>query len=317
MKGYIQGQTIILIEPLFMKLVNFFKYLVYQKFPGFIFRFLAHSNDAIADLKKYNFSMVLNLEDNAISRPILVKGQYEQNVTQVLLKHLKQLKQLKPELHFLDIGANLGYYSLLVASQCPQAKIYIFEPDQKNFNLFTTSIIYNQFQNQIQSYRLAVSNENKTIVISNLGNQANYGARFTGNTAQELRDYVHGENPYYEEIPAVSLDDFLPDIQIDIVKIDIEGYEPFALQGMVKLLKKNRPIILAEFAPSNLKIFGQIEPPEFLEFFTNLDYTINLIDRQGQVIAYDQNIDRLIQDFSTYQTHHIDLIFLPLLLPLG
>lgn len=297
-----------------MKLVNFFKDLVYQKFPGFIFRFLAHSNDAIAHLKKYNFSMVLNLEDNAISRPILVKGQYEQNVTQVLLKYLNQLK---PDLHFLDIGANLGYYSLLVASHCPQAKIYSFEPDRKNFNLFSTSIIYNQFQNQIQSYRLAVSNENKTIVISNLGNQANYGARFTGNTAQELRAYVHGENPYYEEIPAVRLDDFLPDIQIDMVKIDIEGYEPFALQGMLNLLKKNRPIILAEFAPSNLKFFGKIEPQEFLEFFTNLDYTINLIDRQGQVIAYDRNIDQLIQDFGTYQTHHIDLIFLPLLLPLG
>ncbi len=300
-----------------MKLVNFFKDLVYQKFPRFIFRFLAHSNDAIAHLKKYNFSMVLNLEDNAISRPILVKGQYEQNVTQVLLKYLKQLKHLKPDLHFLDIGANLGYYSLLVASHCPQAKIYSFEPDQKNFHLFTTSIIYNQFQNAIASYRLAVSDENKTIVISNLGNQANYGARFTGNTAQELQAYVHGENPYYEEISAVRLDDFLPDIQIDIVKIDIEGYEPFALKGMVNLLKKNRPIIFAEFAPSNLKIFGKIEPQEFLEFFTNLDYTINLIDKKGQVIAYHKNIDQLIQDFGTYQTHHLDLIFLPLLVTLG
>ncbi len=188
---------------------------------------------------------------------------------------------------------------------------------KKNFHLFTTSIIYNQFQHQIKSYRLAVSDENKTIVISNLGNQANYGARFTGNTAQELQAYVHGENPYYEEIPAVRLDDFLPDIQIDIVKIDIEGYEPFALKGMVNLLKKNRPIIFTEFAPSNLKIFGQIEPPEFIQFFTNLDYTINLIDSKGQVIAYDQNIDQLMQDFGTYQTHHLDLIFLPLLVTLG
>lgn len=297
-----------------MQFVTFCKNLVYQKLPRFIFRGLTNEERVIYKLKKYNFSMILSLADNAISRPILLKGQYEQNVTQVLLKYLKQLK---PDLHFLDIGANLGYYSLLVASHCPQAKIYSFEPDKNNFHLFTTSIIYNQFQNQIQSYPLAVSNENKTIVISNLGNQANYGARFTGNTAQELRAYVHGENPYYEEIAAVCLDDFLPDIPIDIVKIDIEGYEPFALQGMLNLLKKNRPIIFAEFAPSNLKFFGQVAPQEFLEFFTNLDYTINLIDRQGQVIAYQQNIDQLLQDFSTYQTHHLDLIFLPLWLPLG
>ncbi|BAZ04399.1 FkbM family methyltransferase [Calothrix sp. NIES-3974] len=291
-----------------MKLFEFFKNLVYQKFPGFIFRFLAHSNDAIADLKKYNFSMVLNLDDNAISRPILVKGEYEQHVTQVLLKYLQHCK---PELYFFDIGANLGYYSLLVASQCPQAKIYSFEPDKNNFRLFTTSINYNQFQTAIAPYRLAVSDENKTIVISNLGNQANYGARFTGNTVHELRNYVHGENPYYEEIPAVRLDDFLADIPVDIVKIDIEGYEPSALKGMVNLLKKNHPIIFAEFAPSNLKVFGKIEPQEFLYFFTNLNYTINLIDKKGQVIAYEQNINQLIQDFATYQTHHVDLIFTP------
>lgn len=297
-----------------MEFVTFCKNLVYQKLPRFIFRGLTNEERVIYKLKKYNFSMILSLADHAISRPILLKGQYEQNVTQVLLKYLKQLK---PDLHFLDIGANLGYYSLLVASHCPQAKIYSFEPDRNNFHLFTTSIIYNQFQNQIESYPLAVSNENKTIVISNLGNQANYGARFTGNTAQELQAYVHGENPYYEEIAAVCLDDFLPDIPIDIVKIDIEGYEPFALQGMLNLLKKNRPIIFAEFAPSNLKFFGQVAPQEFLEFFTNLGYTINLIDRQGQVIAYQQNIDQLLQDFSTYQTHHLDLIFLPLWLPLG
>lgn len=293
-----------------MKFVTYFKNLVYQKFPRFIFRCLTNEERVIYKLNKYNFSMLLSLGDNAISRPILVKGEYEQSVTKVLIKYFK------PDLHFLDIGANLGYYSLLVASQCPHAKIYSFEPDEKNFHLFTTSIFYNQFQNQIQSYGLAVSDQNKNIVISDLGNGANYGARFTGNNAQELRAYVHGENPYYEEIPAVSLDDFLPDIQIDIVKIDIEGYEPFALKGMVNLLKKNRPIIFAEFAPSNLKFFGKIEPPEFLEFFTNLDYTINLIDRQGQVIAYEQNIDQLIQDFGTYQTHHLDLIFLPLLLPI-
>jgi FkbM family methyltransferase len=231
-----------------------------------------------------------------------------------LIKYLT--KYLKPDLHFLDIGANLGYYSLLVASQCPQSQIYSFEPDEKNFHLFTTSILYNQFQHQIKSYRLAVSDENKNIVISDLGNGANYGARFTANTEKDLREYVHGENPYYQEIKAIRLDDFLPNIKLDIVKIDIEGHEPFALKGMVNLLKTNRPIIFAEFAPSNLKIFGKIEPAEFLEFFTNLDYTINLIDSKGQVIPYGQNIDQLIQDFGTYQTHHVDLILLPLVLPI-
>jgi len=289
-----------------MMILDYLRFLVYQKFPRFIFRSLTHSVDAIAYLKKYDFSMVLNLDDHAISRPILVKGQYEQNVTKVFLQYLK------PDIRFLDIGANLGYYSLLVASQCPEAKIYSFEPDRQNFHLFTTSIIYNQFQHLISPYRLAVSNQDKTIVLSNLGNQGNYGARFTANTEEDLRPHVHGKNPYYEEIVAVSLDEFLPEIQLDVVKIDIEGHEPFAIQGMIKLLQKNRPVIFAEFAPSNLRLLGKIAPDKFLELFTNLDYTINLIDKKGQVIPYEQNINNVIQDFEADQTHHVDIICLPI-----
>jgi FkbM family methyltransferase len=285
-----------------MQLLNQLKSLIYQNCPKIIFRYLTNSKEVIKYLKNYNFSMVLSLEDYAISRPILVKGKYEQNVTKVLLNYLKN------DLTFLDIGANLGYYSLLVASQCPEAKIYSFEPDQKNFHLFQTSIIYNQFQHLIQAYPLAVSNETKNIVISSLGNNGNFGARFTGNSQQDLIPHVHGENPYFREISAVSLDEFLPDLEVDLVKIDIEGYEPFAIQGMGELLRKNKPIILLEFAPSNLVGLGQTDPKQFLETFIELAYNFNVIDRQGKVISYQQDLDRLIREFPSYQSHHLDLL---------
>jgi FkbM family methyltransferase len=285
-----------------MQLINRLKSFIYQKSPNVIFRYLTNSKEVIKYLKNYNFSMILSLEDHAISRPILVKGKYEQNVTKVLLNYLKN------DLKFVDIGANLGYYSLLVASQCPQAKIYSFEPDQKNFHLFQTSIIYNQFQHLIKAYPLAVSNETKNIVISSLGNNGNFGARFTGNSKQDLITHIHGENPYFQEISAVSLDDFLPDIELDLVKIDIEGYEPFAIQGMRQLLIKNKPIILLEFAPSNLVGLGQTDPQQFLETFMELEYTFNVIDREGEVISYQQDLDRLIREFPSYQSHHLDLL---------
>ena len=289
-----------------MQLVNHLKNFVYQKFPRLIFQSLTHSVNVITELKAYGFSMILNLDDHAISRPILLKGKYEQKVTKVFLQYLK------PNLHFLDIGANLGYYSLLVASQCPQAKIYSFEPDSKNFHLFKTSIIYNHFEDKITAYPFAVSDENKQVIISNLGNDANYGARFTANTQADLIPHIHGDNPYFQEISAISLDTFLPNIAFDVVKIDIEGHEPFAIQGMMQILKQNRPIIFAEFAPHNLKILGKTEPKDFLHLLTNIGYTINQIDRQGNVIPYHQNVDDLIEDFDTAQIHHMDLLFLPI-----
>ena len=187
-----------------------------------------------------------------------------------------------------------------------------FEPDSQNFHLFTSSIVYNKFQDIIQAYPFAVSAENQQIIISNLGNQANSGARFTANTEQDLTPHIHGDNPYFQQISAVSLDTFLPNITVDVVKIDIEGHEPFAIQGMMQLLQKSRPIIFAEFAPHNLRILGKTEPREFLHLFTDLGYTINMIDRQGNAIAYHQNIDDLIADFETARIHHMDLLFLPI-----
>ncbi|MGB2926375.1 MAG: FkbM family methyltransferase [Limnothrix sp.] len=246
--------------------------------------------------------MILSLEDSAISRPILVKGKYEQDVTEVLVKYLKD------DIKFLDIGANLGYYSLLVASQCSNAKIYSFEPDQKNFHLFQTSVVYNQFQNSVCSYPLAVSDETKTIIISNLGNNGNFGARFTANSKQDLVDHIHGENPYFQEIQAVSLDSFLPNLDIDIVKIDIEGHEPFAIQGMMGLLTRNKPIIFLEFAPSNLIQLGQINPRDFLKVFLELGYNFQVIVQQGEVVCYHTDLEQLMTDFPSYKKHHLDLI---------
>ncbi|PZV18669.1 MAG: FkbM family methyltransferase [Leptolyngbya sp.] len=249
--------------------------------------------------------MILNLNDYAISRPILVKGVHEASVTKVFKQYMK------PNLRFIDIGANLGYYSLLVASQCPNSKIYSFEPDLKNFQLFSSSITYNQFQDRIQAYCLAVGSENKIITISDLGNNSNSGARFTGDNKEVLRPYIHGENPYFREVEAVQLDSFLPDFKIDLVKIDIEGYEPFAIQGMFNIIKQNKPIIFLEFAPSNLKNIGLTEPEKFLQIFTDMEYNINIINKQGDTISYGREITQFFRDFFQYKVHHLDLLLLP------
>lgn len=249
--------------------------------------------------------MILNLNDYAISRPILVKGVHEASVTKVFKQYMK------PNLRFIDIGANLGYYSLLAASQCPNSKIYSFEPDLKNFQLFSSSITYNQFQDRIQAYCLAVGSENKIITISDLGNNSNSGARFTGDNKEVLRPYIHGENPYFREVEAVQLDSFLPDFKIDLVKIDIEGYEPFAIQGMFNIIKQNKPIIFLEFAPSNLKNIGLTEPEKFLQIFTDMEYNINIINKQGDTISYGREITQFFRDFFQYKAHHLDLLLLP------
>lgn len=270
--------------------------------PRDFLRVMSDSDDVIKRIEKYNFSMVLNIRDRAIGLPILLKSGYEENVTEVFLKYLKS------DTHFLDIGANIGYYSLLVASQCPQGKVFSFEPDTTNFRYLKTSTIYNGFDSVIQAYNLAVSDRNGPIYLYEVNCSANSGAKVTAKDRESLAPYIKTENPQFQFVEAVQLDLFLSDKRIDIVKLDIEGHEPFALLGMKEILDQNKPVIITEFAPLSLNLIGKMSPEEFLQFLIDLSYQIHVIDEDGSLIHCDRNITAVMQYFQNQRKNHIDLL---------
>ena len=73
---------------------------------------------------------------------------------------------------FVDIGANIGYYSLLIASL--NRKVYAFEPSHLNYTLFKKSIIKNNLSKYIKLYTFGLGDTNKQIYLHY--NSSNYGA---------------------------------------------------------------------------------------------------------------------------------------------
>ncbi|WP_421658997.1 FkbM family methyltransferase [Leptothermofonsia sp. ETS-13] len=269
---------------------------------GEFLRVMSDSDDVIKRIEKYNFSMILNIHDRAIGLPILLKSSYEENVTEVFLKYLKS------DTCFLDIGANIGYYSLLAASQCPEGKVFSFEPDETNFRYLKTGIIYNRFDSAIQAYNLAASDRNGSIYLYEVSCPANSGAKVTAKDKESLNPYVKTENPQFQLVEAVQLDSFLAGKRIDIVKLDIEGHEPFALLGMKEILIQNKPVIITEFAPLSLNLIGKMSPEEFLQFLIDLSYQIHVIDEDGSLINCDRDISAVMQYFQNHRKNHIDLL---------
>lgn len=270
-----------------------------------LLKLLANSQEVIKPLEPYNFSLILNIHDRAIGRPILLKSSYEEVVTQALKPFLKA------DTHFLDIGANIGYYSFLVASQCPQGKVFSFEPDCTNFRLFKTGIVYNGFEHIIQPYQMAVSDVNESVLIFDLGQKNNSGARLTSRDEQAFHLYQAAKKPTpstYQTVTAVRLDDFLANTRVDLVKLDIEGHEPLALRGMMALLRQNQPIIFTEFAPISLGQIGKTTPEEFLQLFIDLGYQLNILADDGRLIACQQNIPAVMENFAAIRKNHIDLL---------
>jgi FkbM family methyltransferase len=253
-------------------------------------------------IERYGFDMLLDLHDTAVSRPLLLAGDYEPHVTKVLLD------LLRADTRLLDIGANLGYFSLLAATRCPLGRVLAVEPDPQNFRLFSASIALNGLRERVVAVQTAASDEDGVATLSDLGNAANRGARFTAKTRAALEARVHGPTPTFTEVRMARLDRLFLGERIDVLKMDVEGHEPPALRGAEGLLRACQPVILLEFSPGNIiNIAG--EPPEApLNFLRDLGYRWQVIADDGELGAPADDPAALIGHLQASGEHHADLL---------
>jgi FkbM family methyltransferase len=129
---------------------------------------------------------------------------------------------------FIDIGANFGTYAACVAMQTTCTTIMAFEPNNRAYDRLRTHLLINGLTEKVRTRMLAVSNHNGSVPFIR-GPSNNDGISKVSET---------GSDGY--SVPAVRLDDELPLTGHRIaLKIDIEGHELAALEGMKSLLRAN------------------------------------------------------------------------------
>lgn len=174
----------------------------------------------------------------------------------------------------LDIGAHIGYYTLILARLVgSQGKVYAFEPDPNNFALLKKNVEINGYKNVILIQK-AVSNETGKIRLY-----------LSENDAGNHRIYDSHDGRRSIEIEAIRLDDYFrgSDERIRFIKMDIEGAEGSAVLGMSDLLKKNKSIkIVTEFSPAALKKSGS-EPEDYLRQLINQGFKLFHTDNRRLV----------------------------------
>lgn len=129
----------------------------------------------------------------------------------------------------LDIGANIGSHCLQFRDNFPKLEIYAFEPFQENFNLLKQNT---QRYSNIKCFNLGIGSRN-SIVHFNNGHEFNSGV---------VSIVPESENPNI----VLALDTFNFDKKVEFIKIDVEGHELSALEGMKELLLKDKPLIWLE-----------------------------------------------------------------------
>jgi len=124
---------------------------------------------------------------------------------------------------FLDIGSNVGSYSLLSAGVC-RARTIAFEPISTTFDILTSNIVLNKLDNLVTPVNAAVGASKGTLVFTSDADTTNHvleDASVAGNTVK---------------VPVVTIDESLENLSPSLIKIDVEGYETEALKGMTKTL---------------------------------------------------------------------------------
>ena len=147
---------------------------------------------------------------------------------------------LNPGFTVMDIGANIGQYSLLASKLVGETgQVFAFEPVPKNYNQFMKHVLMNDIKNIIGN-RMAVWNENTTVSL---------GLHQPEDLKENAGSFAIGGQLGHVTAPAIVLDDFVNKNEIkriDFIKMDIEGAEGFAIKGMMKTLDRFKPAILME-----------------------------------------------------------------------
>ncbi|MBX4191400.1 MAG: FkbM family methyltransferase [Candidatus Doudnabacteria bacterium] len=229
-------------------------------------------------VKLGDYHLYLNQKDSMVSGGIAL-GVYERPEIKLFLQ------LLRPEMTVVDVGANIGYYTLLAAQKVKS--VIAFEPDPINFQFLTKNIQQNNCTNVI-SHKLAISNEEKETAFYE--NPDNFGDR---------RIYQFKESQQKNIVTSVIFDNFMEKsgiTNIDMIKIDIQGAEGQALDGMKKILDQPQLHLLIEFFPEGLRATGY-DPVQFLRQLSDKKFEIYQVNDSHGSLEPVTDFDKFVGQF--------------------
>lgn len=196
----------------------------------------------------------------------------------------------------IDVGANIGQYALYFAFH--GKKVFAFEPMPSMIERLNTHIAMNNISDKITLVTKALTSSNGTLKFS-LPKAENSGTASTVLGRSQNTDELI-------EVEGITLDDYLASINfqgsVDLIKIDIEGAELFALQGMKNLLSsQNKPVLILEMNDDMMKMAGYT-PDGVVEFLKPFGYQAYEITRSGfsgpeeKILSLSENYAFLTQE---------------------
>ena len=235
----------------------------------------------------WGHKMFLDTRDVSLTPHFLLDGYWEMWITKVFMKIVRE------GMTMVEVGANIGYYTLLAASRVGvHGKVYAFEANPQVFEILYRNIEVNGFLDRVTLVNKAVIDRSGSLTFHCPKYHQAGGSivPFSDEFLKEKR-----EKSETIEVETVSLDEYFAHQhgKIDILKIDAEGAEPFIFRGMKKLLAGNSDIkIVCEFTPPRYASQG-LDPSAFLNEILKQGFKVKLINLQSKL--ENISIERLLE----------------------
>jgi FkbM family methyltransferase len=243
---------------------------------------------------KSNYAIVQNHKmflDSKDSLCLSINGIYEEFETKLIKKEVKEGDIV------LDIGANIGYYTLIFAKLVGKnGKVFAFEPDPTNFSLLKKNVEINEYKNVVLIQK-AVSDKSEKLDLY-----------LSDDNPGDHRIYDSGDSRKTIEIESIKLDEYFKNDNqiIDFVKMDIQGSEWKAVHGMEKILEQNKSVkIISEFWPFGLRRLG-ISPINYLRLLEKCGFKFYELNEKNKKLD-SVNIEELLEAYTIEKDNYTNI----------
>lgn len=241
----------------------------------------------------YQFDFFYYAHDVFIGRP-LAAGKYE------LFESELYRAAIKPDSVVMDVGANIGYYTLLAAGTIDPAlgRVYAFEPNVDHFAILQQNLAHHGIDYAF-AHQLAVGER-----------EGEVNLYLSDTNPGDHQVYDSGEGRRIQAVRMVALDDFIAEhgIAPDLVKIDTQGYDYNVLLGMKDLLARDCPLTLfTEFWPHGNRNAGVSTEDHYRTLIEHFE-TVEMIYRDEWEVA-PATLEAVMDYCALYDgTNHADLL---------
>lgn len=224
---------------------------------------------------RWGAKLYVDCADSVLAPWLLLDGLWEASVT----TWFHQV--VRPGHHVVDVGANIGYFTVLSAKLAgPTGRVIGFEANSRLRPLAARNLAANGVHGHAEVRHLAAWSEAADLVLhvrrhfSGNSSLAEFSPDFLDQIGDEATEPVH--------VRGAALDDELADLgRVDVLKVDVEGAEARVLRGLHRTLEANPDVtLLCEWAPAAIRALDD-DPEEVLDIARSIGWTATILGDDG------------------------------------